>query len=45
MDLREIGWEGVDRIHLVPVVCCCEDGYETLGSIKGWDVLDYMSDY
>jgi hypothetical protein len=43
MDLREIGWEGVDWIHLL------QDRDQwwallnmewTLGSIKGWEFLD-----
>jgi hypothetical protein len=43
MDLREIGWEGVDWIHLaqdIPVVGSCEDGDEPSGSIKGGKFLD-----
>jgi hypothetical protein len=39
MDLRKIGWGGMDCIDLtgyVPV----EDSYETLGSIKSCEVLE-----
>jgi len=27
-----------------PVACCCEDGNELSGSIKGWEFLHLMSD-
>jgi hypothetical protein len=37
MDLREIGCEGVDWIHLAG---CCEHSNETSGSIKGGTFLD-----
>jgi hypothetical protein len=39
MDFREIGWEGMDWIHLTqdrgPVAGCCEPGDEPSGSITG----------
>jgi hypothetical protein len=39
MDLREMGWEGVDLyasgLGQGPVADCCEHGNETSGSIKG----------
>jgi len=35
VDLGEIGWEGVDWIHLGQVGTCCEHGNEPSGSIKG----------
>jgi len=39
MDLREIGWEGVDCIHLAQdrdqLAVSCEHGNEHLYSIKG----------
>jgi len=49
MDLREIGWEGVDWLHLAQnkdqqqaVVNMVN---EPSGSIKSWEFLDYLSDY
>jgi hypothetical protein len=41
MDLREMGWEGVDWINdseQGSTVCSCEHSNEPLGSIKGWGV-------
>jgi len=45
MNLREIGWEGVDWIHLAPSRgewggVYCEHSNEPLGSIKGMKCLD-----
>jgi hypothetical protein len=42
VDLREIGWEGVDWMHLTQgsVAGSCEHGYEPLGSTKGGEFLD-----
>jgi hypothetical protein len=37
MDLREIGWEGMDWMHLVGP---CEHGNESSGSIKFGEFLD-----
>jgi hypothetical protein len=45
MDLREKVWEDEDWIHLRPVVGCCEGGNEPLGSIKGGERLDGLSEY
>jgi hypothetical protein len=43
MDLREIGWGGMNWIDLAqdrgPVESSCEDGNEALGSIKCWETL------
>jgi hypothetical protein len=45
MDLREVGWEGVDWIHMAQdriVACSCiHGGNEPYSSI----FLDYLSDY
>jgi hypothetical protein len=42
VDLKDIGLEGVDWIHLAqrPVMGCCEHGIELLDSIKGREFLD-----
>jgi hypothetical protein len=42
MDLREIGWEVVDWIHVTkrPVADSCEHDNEPLGSVKGGKLLD-----
>jgi hypothetical protein len=42
VDLRETGWEDVDRIHLA-VAASCEHGNEASGSTKGWDFFDRLS--
>jgi hypothetical protein len=34
MGLREIGWDGVD--------CSCEHGIEPSGSIRCWEVLEWL---
>jgi hypothetical protein len=39
MDLREVGWEGADWMHLAQV----RDQWRVL-SIKGGEFLDYLSD-
>jgi hypothetical protein len=43
MDLREIGWDGMDWIDLAqdkgPVDGSCEHGNEPSGSVKCWEVL------
>jgi hypothetical protein len=41
MDLREIGWEGVDWIDLMG---CCEHGNEPSVSIKVGKFLDKLRD-
>jgi hypothetical protein len=42
MDLREIGWGGMDWIGLAqgPVEGPCEHGNEPSGSIKCWEILE-----
>jgi hypothetical protein len=42
MDLRDIGWEGVDSSGSGQgqVSDCCECGNEPLGSVKGGESLD-----
>jgi hypothetical protein len=44
MHLMEIGWEGVDWMHLAKDGGkwrgCCEHGNEPSGSIKGGEFLD-----
>jgi hypothetical protein len=46
MDLREIGWDGVDWVDLVqdkgPLEGSCEHGDEPSGSIKCWEVLEWL---
>jgi hypothetical protein len=38
MDLRDIGWRGMDWIDLVQGFC--EHGNEPSGSIKCWEILE-----
>jgi hypothetical protein len=44
MDLREIGYKAVDRIHLVqdrgPMMSCCVQGNEHSGSMKRSEFLN-----
>jgi hypothetical protein len=40
MDLREIGWDGVDWIDLAQNKDQCEHGNEPLCSIMCWEVLE-----
>jgi hypothetical protein len=44
MDLREVGWEGVDSINLAQdkgsVVGCWDHGNEPSDSIRGGEFLD-----
>jgi hypothetical protein len=42
MDLREIGWDGMDLIDVAQNTdkCSCEHGNEPSGSIKFWEVLE-----
>jgi hypothetical protein len=43
MDLREIGWDGVDWMDMAqdgPVEGSGEHGIEPSGSIKCWEVLE-----
>jgi hypothetical protein len=47
MDLREIGWEVVDWMHLAQeggkVAGCCENGNETSGYIKGGEFFVWVT--
>jgi hypothetical protein len=49
MDVREIGWDGVDWIDMVqdrgPVEGSCEHGIEPSGSIKCWGVLEGLHNW
>jgi hypothetical protein len=48
MDLREIGrmvWIGFIWLRIGPAADSCEYGNKTSGSIKGWEILDWLSDY
>jgi hypothetical protein len=43
MDLREIGWDGVELIGWIWLrigTSSCEHGIEPSGFIKGWEVLE-----
>jgi hypothetical protein len=44
INLREIGWDGMDWIDLAQdrdqLEGSCEDGNEPLGAIKYWEVLE-----
>jgi hypothetical protein len=44
MDLREIGWDGVDWIDMTqgPVEGSCEHSNEPLASTKCWEVLEWL---
>jgi hypothetical protein len=42
MNLKQIEYEGVDRIHLSQG--SYEHSDEPLGSIKGWEFIDQLSD-
>jgi hypothetical protein len=46
IDLREIGWDGGDWIDLAQVrdqwEGFCEGGNEPSGSIKRWEVLEWL---
>jgi hypothetical protein len=41
MDLREIGWDGVDWIYLAQDRAL-EHGNESSGSIKCWEFLEWL---
>jgi hypothetical protein len=45
MDLRKIGWEGVDWMHVAqgPVVGCCEHGNEPLCGFRCCLVIEYSN--
>jgi hypothetical protein len=40
MDLREIGWDGINWIDLAQDMGSCEHGNEPTGSTKCWEVLE-----
>jgi hypothetical protein len=44
MDLREIGWDGVDWMDMAqgPVEGSCEHGIEPSGSMKCWGVPERL---
>jgi hypothetical protein len=49
MDLREIGWDGVEWIDngsgWGPVESSCEHGIEPSGSRKCWEILEWLHNY
>jgi hypothetical protein len=49
MDFREIGWDGTDWIDLAqdrgPMEGSCEHGDEPSGSIKCWEVLEWLHNW
>jgi hypothetical protein len=49
MDLREIGWDGMDWIDLAQGrdqwEGSCEDGNEPSGSIKCWEFLEWLHNW
>jgi hypothetical protein len=49
MDVREIGWDGGDWIDLAQDRDqwrgSCEGGNEPSGSIKRWDVLEWLHNW
>jgi hypothetical protein len=48
IDLREILWGGRDWIHLVQYRdrwSSCENCNESSGSIKCWEILEYLRDW
>jgi hypothetical protein len=45
MDLREIGWCGMDWIRLAQDRDSCEHGNEPLDSLKCREILAYLSDW
>jgi hypothetical protein len=42
IDLREIGWEGLDWVSVAQDTDSCEHGDEPLGSTKCWEVLEWL---
>jgi hypothetical protein len=42
IDLREIGWDGMDWINLAQDKDPCEHGNEPSGSLKCWEVLEWL---
>jgi hypothetical protein len=48
MDLREIGWDGIDWIDLAgwgPVEGSCEHDNEPSGFIKCWEFLEWLHNW
>jgi hypothetical protein len=47
IDLREIGWDGMDWIDLAqgPVEGSCEHGDEPSGSLKCWEVPEWLHNW
>jgi hypothetical protein len=48
MDLREIGWDGVDWIDMAQdrdQWRYCENDFETSGSINCWGVLEWLHNW
>jgi hypothetical protein len=48
IDLKEIGWDGMDWIDLAQdreLEGSCEHGNESLGSIKCWEVLEWLHNW
>jgi hypothetical protein len=49
IDLIEIGWDGVDWINLAQERDqwrgSCEHGNEPLGSIKCWEILEWLHNW
>jgi hypothetical protein len=49
IDLRETGWDGVDWVNLTqvrgPVEGSCEPGDEPSGSIKCWEVFEWLPNW
>jgi hypothetical protein len=44
IDLREIGWHGVNWVNLA-LEGSCEHGDELSGSIKCWEVLEWLHNW
>jgi hypothetical protein len=47
MDLKGIGWGGLDSFAsgYGPVADFCDNGNEPFGSMKGRQLIDYLSEY
>jgi hypothetical protein len=41
-DLRKIEWDGADWIDMAQDGGFCEHGIEPLGSMKCWEVLEWL---
>jgi hypothetical protein len=44
IDLREIGWDGVDWVDLAQEGSC-EHGDEPSGSLKCWEMLEWLHNW